>query len=894
MSSPKIPLNNILNTSNELPLEQINKLAVSPGTFLYNPLTKKILLCCKVNTKITNDPQPLKILGNKEIFISNQIELPDFIVEHKLVGGFTLSRSFENHPSIGFNLICSRDEILALRGKFRDIEKKYIFYNMPFRLTNYSEDIENRSEYPIGFYSINLSFEGWYSKLINTPFFVKNRGSLTSSQNFEAPECKIEGSNIPNSGLSNSLNKPNELVIPLSSFANRLGFNYLGYNFLCNYQKPVAPDLTTTFASELDSRKRTKGLYTLFSSNDGIKTITWAKPSTFKVKESKIISNVSYSDNLAELGYKPSELSWNQSGEEPLDNQEEDTFQNTQPSWLQLNIKIKESILDPDNATSPPNDQGLIKTMDLNYDMSGKTKIKTFTRREGTTILWEKIETWGFMYLSKEIVVTRGGEKIIEASPSNYWGLTESQETTHSYDSVTGYYLGNKISGWKMCRFKQESSTETAKLEIEKEGLGNSLSKTYEEDIVVRGEKVFELNEVVDCYRFRAVPIIGGTQYILRQFRDYYQDSNNLTPSIPYQVCTKDGKLITKYAIDPTWVEPMYIGEEYNYYSCYSRIEDPANIALRRELRDSPPETPTDNPIYNPPLSTGREQEVYKKVFIHRSKGTIQEEGLGFTSIGSSVKDNFIGDDKDGVEDRYETHVTQRSAQDSNFRNATTTITVEESTGRPGEPGRKQLPFVLKTEESLKENSDIYFQMIETRRVDKTQEPKDSYKYLLVTQGYNVNDPVQGSVSYNTKHKSEAFLGAITDLEIEDMNSNCSISFTTLFRPEIIEGSKLNFSYSWDSWKTRVISNSSSVNIVGYLELEDGTLLTEVTGSTNLSLGIDSSLGSLTSLKKIKLPKEPAQPEVSPNKNDAYIFNMYTRGKELGKIFYGFGSRYSG
>ena len=891
---PSIPLNNVLNVNNDLPLEQINKLAKSPGTFLYNPLTKKVLLCCKVNTKITKDLLPLKILGDKEIFISNQIELPDFIVEHKLVGGFTISRSFENHPSISFNLIGNREDVLAAREKFRDIEEKYVFYDIPFRLTNYSEDIANRSQYPIGQYSISLSFEGWYSKLINTPIYVKNRGDLVNSKNFEAPECKIDGGKVPNSGLANSLTKPDELVIPLSTFASRLGFNYLGYDFLCNYQKPVAPDLTTTFASELDSRKRTKGLYTLLSSNEGIKTIQWSKPANFKVKENKIISNVSYSDNLAELGYKPSELSWNKPTEEPIDTQEEDTFQNTQPSWLQLNIKIKESISDPDNATSPPNDQGLLKTMDLNYDMSGKTKIKTFTKREGTTILWEKVETWGFMYTSREIVIQRDGEKIIEASPSNYWGLTESQETTHNYDSTTGYYLGNKISGWKMCRFKQESSTETAKLEIEKEGLADPLSKIYEADPVVRGEKIFELDSIIDCYRFRAVPITGGTQYILRQFRDYYQDANNSTPNIPYQICSKDGKLITKYALDPTWVEPMYIGEEYNYYSCYLRTEDPANLALRREFRDSPPETPKDNPIYNPPLSTGREQEIFKKVFIHRSKSTIQEEGLGFTSTGSSIKDNFIGDDKEGVEDRYETHITQRSAQDSNFRNAVTTITIEESTGRPGEPGRKQLPFVPKTEESIKENSDFYFQTTETKRVDKIQQPKDSYKYLLVTQGYNVNDPVQGSVSYNTKNKSEAFLGAITDLEIDDMNSNCSISFTTLFRPDIIEGSRLNFSYSWDSWKCRVISSSSSVNIEGYIELEDGTLLTEVTGSTSLSLGIDSSLGSITSLQKIKLPKENVQPPVSPNKNEAYIFNMHTRGKELGKIFYGFGSRYSG
>jgi hypothetical protein len=894
MSSIPIPLNNIVDTSNNLSLEQINKLAKSPGTFLYNPLTKKVLLCCKVNTKITKDLLPLKILGDKEIFISNQIELPDFIVKHKLVGGFTINRSFENHPSISFNLVGNREDVLAAREKFRDIEEKYIFYNIPFRLTNYSEDIANRSQYPIGQYSISLSFEGWYSKLINTPIYVKNRGDLVNSKNFEAPECKVDGGKVPNSGLANSLTKPDELVIPLSTFASRLGFNYLGYDFLCNYQKPVAPDLTTTFASELDSRKRTKGLYTLFSFNEGLKTIQWSKPANFKVKENKIISNVSYSDNLAELGYKPSELSWNKPNEEPIDTQEENTFQNTQPSWLQLNIKIKESINDPDNATSPPNDQGLLKTMDLNYDMSGKTKIKTFTKREGTTILWEKVETWGFMYTSKEIVVQRNNEKIIEASPSNYWGLTESQETTHNYDSTTGYYLGNKISGWKMCRFKQESSTETAKLEIEKEGLADPLSKIYEADPVVRGEKIFELDSIIDCYRFRAVPITGGTQYILRQLRDYYQDANNSTPNIPYQICSKDGKLITKYALDPTWVEPMYIGEEYNYYSCYSRTEDPANLALRREFRDSPPETPKDSPIYNPPLSTGREQEIFKKVFIHRSKSTIQEEGLGFTSTGSSVKDNFIGDDKEGVEDRYETHITQRSAQDSNFRNAVTTITIEESTGRPGEPGRKQLPFVLKTEESIKENSDFYFQTTETKRVDKIQQPKDNYKYLLVTQGYNVNDPVQGSVSYNTKNKSEAFLGAITDLEIDDMNSNCSISFTTLFRPDIIEGSRLNFSYSWDSWKCRVISSSSSVNIEGYIELEDGTLLTEVTGSTSLSLGIDSSLGSITSLQKIKLPKENVQPPVSPNKNEAYLFNMYTRGKELGNIFYGFGSRYSG
>lgn len=900
----KLPLNNIVNSSNDLPIEQINKLSNSPGTFLFNPITRKILLCCKVNTKITNDSLPLKVLGDKEIFISNQIEtspfiieynlLPDFILEHNLLGGFTLNRSFENHPTIGFSLICDREEIDKVREKFRDTEKKYIFYDIPFRLVNYQEVSAHRSINPLGKYDITLSFEGWYSKLINIPLFVKNRGSLNNSKNFEAPECRIDGNKNINNNLANSSNKRNELVVPLSSFADRLGFKYLGHNFLCNYEKPISPDLTTTFASELDSRKRTKGLYTLFSSDKGVKTIKWARPATYKIKENRIITDLNYSDNLSELGYKPSELSWNKIDEEPLDNVQEDTFQNTRPSWLQLNIKVTETISDPDNATSPPNDEGLIRTMDLNYDASGKVKIKTFTKREGTTVIWEKVETWGFMYVSKDIVIDRNGEKVIEASPSNYWGLTESQETTHLYDPTTGYYLGNKINGWKMCRFKQESSTETAKLEIEKAGLSDPLSKLYESDEVIRGEKIFELNQVIDCYRFRAVPIIGGTQYILRQFRDYYQDANNSTPNIPYQVCTSNGQLITKYVQDPTWIEPMFIGEEYTYYSCYSKTEDPVNLALRREFRDSPPETPTDNPIYNPPLSTGRETEIYKKVLIHRSKSTIQEEGLGFTSSGSSVKDNFIENDKEGLEDRYETHITERSAQDSNFRNASTIIRIEESSGRPGEPGRKQLPFVPKTEESIRNNSDFYYQMIETKREDKIKQPKDNYKYLLVTQGYNVNDPVQGSVFYNTKHKSEAFLGACTDLEIEDMNNNCSISFTTLFRPEIIEGSKLNFSYSWDSWKTRVISNSSTVNIIGNVELEDGSIGIEVTGSTTLSLGIDSSLGSLTSLQKIKLPKETI-PSTNPNNpSESTIFNMYTRGKELGKIAYGFGSRYSG
>jgi hypothetical protein len=896
--SPKSPLNSIITSTNQLPPEQVTKLATSPGTFLFNPTTQKVLLCCKVNTKITNDPLPVKILGDKEVFISNQIELPDFIVEHKLVGGFTISRSFENHPSISFNLVCSRDEKDDVREKFRDREIKYVFYGIPFRCTNYSETIHERSVHPIGHYDINISFEGWYSKLINQPLFVKNRGtSNITKKPFSAPECKIDGFNSkPSTRLANSLNKPDELVVPLSSYASRLGIIYLGYDFLCNYQKPVSPDLTTTFASELDSRKRTKGLYVIYSSDEGIKTVKWAKPSKYKVGEKKITSVVNYSDNMSELGYKPSELTWNKSDEEPLETNEEDTYQNAKPQWLQLNIRVKESISDPDNASSPPNDEGLLKTVDLNYDASGKIKVKTTTKREGTTIIWEKIETWGFMYLSKDILITRDGESILEASPSNYWGLTEVQETTYLFDSTTGYYLGNKITGWKMCRFKQESSTETAKLEQEKLAIADPLSKLFESDEVVRGEKLYELNQVIDCYRFRAVPISGGTQFILRQNRDYYQDANGSSPNIPYQVCTSDGKLATKYMRDPTWVEPMHIGEEYTFYSCFSRIEDPANLALRREFRDSPPETVTDNPIYNPPLTTGREMEIYKKTFIHRSKSTIQEEGLGFTSTGSSVKDNFVGDDKDGLEDKYETHITERSAQDSNFRNASTNIRIEDGSGRPPEATRKQLPFVPKTEESLKENSDVYYTMTETKRKDAIQKPKDTYRHLLITQGYNVNDPIQGSVSYNTKHKSEAFLGAITDLEIDDMNNNCSISFTTLFRPEMVEGSKVTFNYSWDAWKCRLISSSSSVEIEGYRELEDGTLLTEVTGSTSLSLGIDSSLGSLTSLTKVKLPRENTEPTNNTinSPNEVHIFDMYTRGKELGKIAYGFGSRYSG
>jgi hypothetical protein len=804
-------------------------ISVIPGTFYYDKITNTITI---QTTNTVPALTEILIIAGTPGLITNLIEVPDFIKLYNLSGTVSINRSFQQHPTLSFNLICNKQQIAAVRLLFSDYNKKYVFYGMPFRCNTRATKIRPLKKYPVGYYEMSLSFQGYYQELLNKQVFIKQTaGTINANTPFSGESCKLN--KAPNViTIGTSATNPNNATISLSEIASKAGFSYTGYGFQHEYPKSSPPDTTISFSAALGDKPITKGLYLCYSNATAVTTLNWKGSSILTNTDEFILSeNLDEQKNLKPVEYNTIELTWDKQ-DETEENNSEDTKGNKEPEFEHKRPTTKTVISGDPNPSKPPTNDKVIKTLDLCFDKSGSRKTYIETTYLGTTITKQLIRIYGYQYTASQIYNT--GSKQLLGSPASFWTIIEETVTTYIIDPSTGYILGNDVTGWKSGRYKQETDAlETVTL-------------------TAAAEKV--------PYRFIKIPILGATRYVLKQYRDVYIDSQNVYPYITYQACNPvSGKLEYRVKFDPSWVEPMFISEEMTETCSFSSMVDPANA------------TRTASEPIKPPLTVGEHKLVRSRTKIYRSKNTTTFLGMG--KSGSLLSDLFIGDVFSLVdEDKYTKYTSIFSAQDSGFNNSLEETKEEDTTGKPPQATMRPSPYIRKDDKA---------ELSETKKPAPTKPAQPSYKYILTTPPNPPYGPIQGSVSFSAKTEADALLAARTQLEINDMQQNTQTSIDILFNPYIMEGSRYYPTYAGETFPMRVMSNNGTIVIQG----TDLFGETKVTGKTTLTLGTDSDLGATVSLTKILQPPSPGDPGSSSNNGGLVSFQyIWNQGHELGSL----------
>jgi hypothetical protein len=316
-----------------------------------------------------------------------------------------------------------------------------------------------------------------------------------------------------------------------------------------------------------------------------------------------------------------------------------------------------------DNPEHPPSEHIYIQSMDMNFDVSGETKIKTNIFYENETVVKEIIEIYGYKYYSKDLIVYKyinGKFSGIElkGDAQNYWDIIESKTINYNFDSKTGYYLGKTITGWSYKRYSPETNE---KLEYTYYTLADDPRSTY--------------------YEFIKVPIQEQETFKLLTFESIYKDSMKISEK--YIILKKASqvdptKSRTVYKLNPYYNAKRFVAEKKITRKDFEVLVLP-DYKITLGYTDE-----GEKIEFNPILITGSENFEIETTKIFPSNLTT---GNNSDYLLSSLE--TLGEDKFITINRKISH------QDYNFENSIEETTKTETTGRPSEALKKNLYYSI-------------------------------------------------------------------------------------------------------------------------------------------------------------------------------------------------------
>jgi hypothetical protein len=857
--SPSIAGVTTIRVSGEVhrPVYTLEQLA--PDTYYYDPIENTVTL----QTTIPFYPNTaIEIVGSEERISTDIVEAPAFVKEYGLSGDFSITRSFESHPNASFSVVTDAAGVAKIRSLFSDYNHKFVFYGIPFRCNTTNTKIQPLNIAPFGEYEISISLEGWYSKLLGEKVFLRKDSGVTTTDSTGTidPACNKDQSKPPSSvsiglgGSTFSPTNPNNLSISVATIASKAGFSYTGQSYYYEYPKDTPRDTTIDFNSAIGDKARISGNYIFYSNEMGVTTRNWAGVDKTTVLNTDILEPITESNNVRPVEYNVVRIDWNQGIPESEPSSDESTTDNSRPKWEYKPPKIYTITTGDPNPTQPPINHSIVTTLDLVFDRSGDRKTKIETTYEGSSILRQTTTIYGYKYLGSDIYNSNTGA--LFGAAGSLWGAIEKTTTEYLYDGRTGYLLGTDSSGWKCCRYNSETDA------IESVSLDTGDST----DAAIR-----------NTYNFIQIPKLARTRYVLRQYSDYYKDSDPFDPYVPYQDCDAAGQLVTKYTKDPTAIPSLFIGEELSESYCFSRMPNP----------DSSDFTSGSGTVKPPDLTTGEENKTVTKIKIFHSKNTRKDTLLGFTDSGALLLDNMIGDiNNPRTEDTYLSYIKEFSAQDGGFSNSTENTREEESGGKPSQGTTKPLPYVPKNAEEPEPDystTGVISRggLLTSKSSNNNTPPKTEYKYILTTSPYSPYEAEQSSISCSATSEAAALVYAITQLHIDDMQNNLQTSVSTFFNPYLEEGTRYYFDFAGEYFPRRIISNTSKLVIEG-LDTEGSPVCH---GTTNLSLGNDCT--TPVTIAKLPLPNTTVPGDATNTSDETTRFITTNIGFELGALLNG-------
>ena len=826
----------VLDLSAEEDLEQIDKIQIGQSTFtlgdseddlksgefFFDPDTKQLTI--KPGNRVifpVTEGQPISIKKKKIKTSKVKVELPPFFYKLPILGQFSWSRSFEQHPNAQFNMIVGINNIDEVRRLFK-VGTEYTIFDIGFIVNSVSEEELSVEEFPGGVFRVGVSFEGKWSYFENKQVWLKGKPKSLNAKKepYQDEDCKLT--------VPQLLDNP-KFRTTLQELAEQIDAKVVGVNAFIPVPRNTPKDALTTIGSEISKLKRVQGSFVYYSDGEAIKLKEFGNTALHDIYPSDIqsISNtyqgtiakvvkhpqislkdfdeINYEGSLAAVTTpslpKKKKESYNHLSAPEYPNVvldglfvELEDLKNSEnrpdlgrPRYRRIPPKIEVlSEGDVDWDLPPENSRYPFKTLDNNADYSGITKTIKTTRTEDGFPIYDETSTYGWIYTGEDSAEV-GGEVRWNA-PS--WIRVKYELTTYQYSSE-GYLLAIISTGWDLRRFRPETE------ELE--------TLTY----TAPGDAPYK-----NLYVPFKMPLQTVTRYLLEPYSLYYQ-VNYTDAYDEYKICNRDGTSSVRYAPKPDYAVPYFIRAEQKQIASFAYTRDP--------------DSTSDDP--RPLITTGEESFFQRLVEI--------KKGRNIKVYKTIIKENgelvHLPVEENDDDDRYTEFVSQQSAQDGSFRNGAKTVTFREYAGRPPVATRKPKNF-----ERVDPNGDKNIK-------------KDKYRYQLTTEGYTTEDPINSTISYEYAYTKEtAVKAAKTDLYIRDMQETVDTRVVIDFNDKIREGDRIRLISNFYTYRRIVKSVSHTIEWQG---LDDNGDPFIVKNSTSLNLGIDREI-EITE-HKVKRPKDP-------------------------------------
>jgi len=758
-----------------------------PGTYYFNSATNQLII--RPSTTVLPNTF-ISIYGTSSFGLDDQIKdfnyynlirIEGFSASNGIIdyfnikGTITINQNYNDYPTTNLSIIASNLEINSFRNIIKNTDTKWIIANVPFRVQSFTETIAKQEQYPSGYIEINITFEGWYKRLLDKTIFIRNRVDLKENEY----ECNIENEQ---SLLNQETINPEDnttFIVSLKTLGNRAGVNIIGEDINVKYPLDTPGNLVTTLSSAISTiLSERPDIYFLYSKLDGIHIIKWSNPRSHPaITESTIISELQNGYNLdSNIKYiYPTYLTWNNKKTKSERNKE--TNKNTsKPEYEPIQYKKEISEEGDINYNVPYVNK--LDSLNYNYDVSGRTKTYIKNTFEGSNIIKIESQIWGFVYDSSDIGYfdSRGVHRL-NSLASPYWRCIEKKTTEYTYDTVTGYLLGTRSSGYKYLRYRQETDEEHQVAMLRDEG-GDALREVF-------------------MYTWFQQPLTESTTYKLVQFADFYSDYQ-INPEDQYTVytyCDRFGKLHAGYVLNPNFVYPRFAIETKTIYDCYSEANNPLNSALE------------SGDVAEGKLKTGEYRKINQKLKIRRTPNTKEIPATLSKFLYGNTSVDYINKE---IRDSYIIYETKQQSGDSDFKNNTENTTSSINEGIPSEHTKRSPRYKLKEDGTLKEKE---------KRKKETEET--SYEYIVYTDPYTGTEQVSNTKFYNVDTLEEAKKYFELDYEKSLFNNTSNNSLVCLYRNNIYEGEVISYNYNNES-----ISNFRIKNITKTFNLKGEGLIT--------------------------------------------------------------------
>ena len=451
---------------------------------------------------------------------------------------------------------------------------------------------------------------------------------------------------------------------------------------------------------------------------------------------------------------------------------------NSRPDFTYKKPKQSTTNTNP-KASNLPNDITTLKNIELVFDISGRTETNIEKTFEGQDIIGEVISIYGLLYTAEDIL---NGSKLY-ANAARFWTKIEERTVTHVYDSNTGYYLGSNTRGWKYARFQKETE------QLETITLDRS-------DLNVAAE--------YQTYLFKKIPITGNSRYILKAYANYYTDIEE-DPYIDYVQCF-NGVAVTKKTKDPNYRVKRFISDTSEYIKAFDYTTNPENLILTAE-------DISNGEIYKPPLTTGKEQLSTSMIKLNRSENTRS------ITFGDMFLQSSLG--SYGDKDSYSLFTYNQISEEYGFNRMKKEEKEQEFSSRPSEAKYRDSGYIPKEQD---------------KKLNTNEHPVN---YWIYSDPYNKDSPRAGSVSIDERNPEKAISIYKTRKEMEYLRNNTITCELNNPNPYILEGSLFEGQVNsiFNNIKLRVLTSSTNYILQG--RTDSGFI---ITGSTNLTLGVNSDL----------------------------------------------------